>query len=128
NDLSVLLVELGHAIEAAAAARARGLHQLALRDRAAPPRPRARGPRPAAGGILALTRVAQASRDRLWQHFETSWPAAARAALTRDLAALGDTLARGAADDVPPVPPAGPPPRRLPRSSLRSRYTSRTEP
>src|SRR5436853_287653 len=64
HDLQVVIARLGEAAAEAAAERTRRLHELAVGgDRGAP----ARGPRPATSGLLALSRVARATQERLFR-------------------------------------------------------------
>jgi CHAD domain-containing protein len=68
HDLQVVIARLGDAAADAAAERTRRLHALAIGgDRS----PTARGPRPAATGLLALARVARETQERLFRRLDT---------------------------------------------------------
>src|SRR6266700_500492 len=116
HDLQVVIVRLG---DAAAEQRTRRLHELAVAgDRGAA----ARGSRPATSGLLALSRVARATQERLFRRLVSRRLARS---LPGELTALAAELRPAASPAVTPVAEwpsraAARPPRPLP-----ARYTHR---
>jgi CHAD domain-containing protein len=95
HDLHTTAARLGDATAAAAAERARWLHQQVVDDAAARPR----GPRPGTAGLLALARTARQEQDRL---VDAVLSDRTTQALPGDLAALANELRT-------PIPALAPP-------------------
>src|SRR5437870_7333133 len=112
HDLQVVIVRLGDAAAEAAAQRTRRLHELAVGgDRGAG----ARGPRPATSGLLALSRVARATQERLFRRL-----------VSRRLArSLPAELTALAAELRPPAPIVAAAPAARRHLPLPARYTHR---
>ena len=112
HDLQVVIVRLGDAAAEAAAQRTRRLHELAVGgDRGAA----ARGPRPATSGLLALSRVARATQERLFRRL-----------VSRRLArSLSAELTALAAELRPPAPIVAAAPAARRHLPLPARYTHR---
>jgi len=109
-DARVLAADIATAVEAAAAERARQLHELALAEPDGPlPRARRRDERP---GLLATARRVRAHRDGRFAELRTSWLGEAAMPLAREIAAVVARLQAeaGGAMIVPvPVPHAARP-------------------
>jgi hypothetical protein len=112
HDVQVLGAELGEAVAAAAAQRARRLHAAALGGAARASTGKPRHPAPASAGPLALARLVATWQERLHARLLDEWLPTALPALLRDVARLGTALG------TPPAPPTR---RRAP--PLRIRYT-----
>ncbi|HTR22119.1 MAG TPA: CHAD domain-containing protein [Gemmatimonadales bacterium] len=109
-DAAVLAADVATGVEAAAAERARQLHELALAEPAGPaPRARRRDER---AGLLATARRVRLHRDARFAELEASWLGDASIALSREVAAVAHRLeadALGTAVVPVPVPHAARP-------------------
>ena len=98
NDAHILRAELGEAVEAAAAERARELHRLALDpDGERVRRAARRSERP---GLLELTRRVQRRIDGLFERLQKEWLLRGLDDLVDQVEALGGELERAAHPDV----------------------------
>jgi CHAD domain-containing protein len=125
HDLTVLVRELGDAVEEAAAERARRLHELALKGAGRARTARSKRPLAGSAGLLAVARLAAEWQDRSFQRLEAEWGEVALAALLRDLAALADALAVPPTP-VLPLPPTSRPARRPLGLGRRTRLAAET--
>ncbi|HEY0553856.1 MAG TPA: CHAD domain-containing protein [Thermoanaerobaculia bacterium] len=92
HDAHVLEAELAHAVETAAAERARTILDLSLADPPDAARLRAERRRPREPGLIELARLNRARRDHLFAELDTAWLAGKAEPFLREVEGLGEEM------------------------------------